>query len=84
MNSTLAVKLDHIPAGPGVYVYKDVSGVAIYVGKARSLRNRVRTYFQDSRDLDPRLSQMVACVRRGFVVTDTEGEALAAQPDQAA
>ena len=78
MNPTLTAKLDNIPAGPGVYVYRDAEGVPIYVGKARSLRNRVRTYFQDSRDLDPRLSQMLASVHDvEFVVTDTEGEALA-------
>jgi excinuclease ABC subunit C len=78
MNATLTGKLDNIPTGPGVYVYKDAAGLPIYVGKARSLRNRVRTYFQDSRDLDPRLSQMVTSVQDvEFVVTDTEGEALA-------
>lgn len=78
MNPTLSGKLESIPTGPGVYVYKDASGVPIYVGKARSLRNRVRTYFQDSRDLDPRLYQMVSSVYDvEFVVTDTEGEALA-------
>ena len=78
MNATLKGKLDTIPAGPGVYVYKDGSGMPIYVGKARSLRNRVRTYFQDSRNLDPRLFQMQTSIEDvEFVVTDTEGEALA-------
>ena len=78
MNSTIEIKLASIPAGPGVYVYKDASGAPIYVGKARSLRSRVRSYFQDSRDLDPRLSQMLNSIGdMEFVVTDTEGEALA-------
>ena len=78
MNSTIEVKLASIPAGPGVYVYKDAAGIPIYVGKARSLRSRVRSYFQDSRDLDPRLSQMLSSIGDvEFVVTDTEGEALA-------
>src|SRR5262245_11777260 len=78
MNPILEGKLENIPSGPGVYVYKDTSGVALYVGKARSLRNRVRTYFQDSRDLDPRLYQMRASIQDvEFIVTDTEGEALA-------
>jgi excinuclease ABC subunit C len=78
MNSTLEVKLESIPPGPGVYLYKDGSGLPIYVGKARSLRNRVRSYFQDSRDLDPRLYQMRSSIHDvEFVVTDTEGEALA-------
>jgi excinuclease ABC subunit C len=78
MNPVLQGKLESIPSGPGVYLYKDASGAAIYIGKARSLRNRVRTYFQDSRDLDPRLSQMMILIEDvEFVVTDTEGEALA-------
>jgi excinuclease ABC subunit C len=78
MNSILESKLETIPPGPGVYVYKDAAGAPIYVGKARSLRNRVRTYFQDSRDLDRRLFQMRASISDvEFVVTDTEGEALA-------
>ena len=77
-NSILENKLDNIPPGPGVYVYKDVSGAPIYVGKARSLRSRVRSYFQDSRDFDPRLYQMRTSIHDvEFVVTDTEGEALA-------
>jgi excinuclease ABC subunit C len=78
MNATIETKLKNIPPGPGVYLYKDASGTPIYVGKARSLRSRVRSYFQDSRDLDPRLSQMLSSVGDiEFVVTDTEGEALA-------
>jgi excinuclease ABC subunit C len=78
MKSILETKLESIPAGPGVYLYKDASGLPIYVGKARSLRNRVRSYFQDSRDFDPRLLQMRTSIHDvEFVVTDTEGEALA-------
>jgi excinuclease ABC subunit C len=78
MKSVLATKLESIPTGPGVYMYKDASGMSLYVGKARSLRNRVRSYFQDSRDFDPRLMQMKSSIHDvEFVVTDTEGEALA-------
>src|SRR5688572_21214205 len=78
MNSELEAKLKSIPPGPGVYMYKDAVGAPIYVGKARSLRNRVRTYFQQSRPLDPRLDQMRASIHDvDFFVTDTEGEALA-------
>jgi excinuclease ABC subunit C len=78
MNSELGTKLKSIPPGPGVYMYKDALGAAIYVGKARSLRSRVRTYFQQSRPLDPRLDQMRASIHDvEFFVTDTEGEALA-------
>jgi len=78
MNSALESKLRNIPSGPGVYIYKDTGGRPIYVGKSKSLRNRVRTYFQDSRNPGIRLDQLMeAIVDVEFIVTDTEGEALA-------
>ena len=78
MNPTVEAKLQRIPTGPGVYLYKDVSGLTIYVGKAKSLRNRVRTYFQDCRVLDERKDQMMDAIEDvEFIMTDTEGEALA-------
>jgi len=78
MNPTLEAKLKSIPPGPGVYLYKDASGQTIYVGKAKSLRNRVRTYFQLSADLEPmKDSMMFAIDDVEFIMTDTEGEALA-------
>src|SRR5437660_1647779 len=78
MSSTLEAKLKAIPPGPGVYLYKDAGGQTIYVGKAKSLRNRVRTYFQTSRDLDERKDQMMTAIEDvEFIMTDTEGEALA-------
>jgi excinuclease ABC subunit C len=78
MNPTVEAKLRNIPPGPGVYLYRDSSGQTIYVGKAKSLRNRVRTYFQESRNLDERKDQMMDCIEDvEFIMTDTEGEALA-------
>ncbi len=78
MNATVEAKLQRIPPGPGVYLYKDSAGQTIYVGKAKSLRNRVRTYFQLSRDLDERKDQMMDAIEDvEFIMTDTEGEALA-------
>src|SRR4029079_5797495 len=78
MNPTVESKLKRIPPGPGVYLYKDASTQTIYVGKAKSLRNRVRTYFQQSRDLDERKDQMMDAIEDvEFIMTDTEGEALA-------
>ena len=78
MNPVLEATLKNIPSGPGVYLYKDGSGAILYVGKARSLRHRVRSYFQQSRNLDPRLDQMRSSIHDAeFIVTDTEGEALA-------
>lgn len=78
MNPSVEAKLKRIPPGPGVYLYKDASSQTIYVGKAKSLRNRVRTYFQLSRDLDQRKDQMMDAIEDvEFIMTDTEGEALA-------
>ena len=78
MNAVLEAKLNRIPPGPGVYIYKDRANQTVYVGKAKSLRNRVRTYFQLSRDLDQRKDQMMDAIEDvEFIMTDTEGEALA-------
>ena len=72
MNPTLEAKLKNIPPGPGVYLYKDDSGETIYVGKAKSLRNRVRTYFQLSADFDVRKDQMAA-VAKQLVARESQG-----------
>ena len=78
MNPALESKLKNIPTSAGVYIYKDGTGSAIYVGKSKSLRNRVRTYFQDSRHPGIRLDHMLEAIEDvDFIVTDTEGEALA-------
>jgi excinuclease ABC subunit C len=76
--SRLETKLRAIPASPGVYLFRDAGGEVLYAGKAKSLRNRVRAYFQGARALDPRKEQMMSQVSDvEFIVTDTEGEALA-------
>jgi excinuclease ABC subunit C len=73
----LQQKLDNLPASPGVYLYKDFAGKIIYVGKARSLRHRVRSYFQDSRPLDSKTEHLVREVADlECIVTDNEVEAL--------
>lgn len=73
----LQQKIDHLPAEPGVYVYKNNQGKIIYVGKARSLRQRVRSYFQENRPLDPKTQCLVSEVADlEYIVTDSEVEAL--------
>ncbi len=70
-------KLDNLPADPGVYLFKDAAGDIIYVGKAQSLRSRVRSYFQRGGDLSPRLRLLVQQVADlDFVVADSHVEAL--------
>src|SRR4051812_20767494 len=74
---TLEEKLQNLPTQPGVYLHKDVAGKIIYVGKAKNLRNRVRSYFQSGRGHDPKTRQLVRRITDlEFIVTDTEVEAL--------
>jgi excinuclease ABC subunit C len=69
-------KLDDVPTNPGVYLMKDRAGKVIYVGKAASLRPRVRSYFQERADLTPRTAAMVDRVADvDWIVTDSEIEA---------
>jgi excinuclease ABC subunit C len=75
---SLADKLEQLPVRPGVYLFKDETGAIVYVGKARVLRDRVRSYFQASRPFDPHKGAMIAEIADlDLVVTDTEMEALA-------
>jgi excinuclease ABC subunit C len=77
MNDALADKLDHLPTRPGVYQHKDAEGKVLYVGKAKNLRSRVRSYFQESRPRDKRLRILVSKIEDvEVIVTDTEAEAL--------
>lgn len=77
MTDALLAKLKDLPAQPGVYFHKDVSGEIIYVGKAAILRNRVRQYFQKSRNRDPKTEALVAEIAdTDWMVVESELEAL--------
>ena len=70
-------ELKKLPARPGVYIMHDADDTIIYVGKAISLKNRVRQYFQGSRNLGIRKEQMVEQIARfEYIITDSELEAL--------
>ena len=74
---TLEDKLSRLPDRPGVYLYKDAKAAIIYVGKAASLRNRVRSYFHESRPRDPKTDSLVQQIRDlEYIVTDNELEAM--------
>ena len=77
MNQVLTQKLAELPSTPGVYLFRGRGGQILYVGKARSLKDRVRSYFQGSRIDSPRLDRLIESIRDLEVVaTDTEREAL--------
>jgi excinuclease ABC subunit C len=72
----LQLQADSLPLAPGVYLFKDPHGAILYVGKAKNLRKRVRTYFQ-GRGQDIKTSIMLAKVRQiDHITTQTEKEAL--------
>lgn len=76
-NEALQQKLDHLPKQPGVYKHLDGEGRILYVGKAKNLRSRVRSYFHKSRPRDGRIRVMLKKVEDvDVIVTDTEAEAL--------
>lgn len=70
-------ELKKLPAKPGVYIMHDEKDEIIYVGKAVSLKNRVRQYFQSSRNKGVKIEQMVTHIARfEYIITDSELEAL--------
>ena len=70
-------ELKKLPGKPGVYIMHDEADAIIYVGKAISLKNRVRQYFQSSRNKGVKIEQMVTHITRfEYIVTDSELEAL--------
>ena len=73
----LKEELKKLPACPGVYLMHNKTDEIIYVGKAVSLKNRVRQYFQSSRNKGAKIEQMVTHIQRfEYIVTDSELEAL--------
>jgi excinuclease ABC subunit C len=73
----LTEKLDRLPDRPGVYLYKDAKGQVVYVGKAASIRARVRSYFQISRARDAKTDALVDHIADvDYIVTSNELEAL--------
>lgn len=70
-------ELKKLPGKPGVYIMHDAEDAIIYVGKAVSLKNRVRQYFQSSRNKGPKIEKMVTHIARfEYIITDSELEAL--------
>lgn len=77
MRDELKAKVQSLPTRPGVYIFRDAGGEALYVGKAVNLRNRVRSYFQSPKSLTNKVLHMVNQIAGlEFITTDTEVEAL--------
>jgi excinuclease ABC subunit C len=77
MQFDLAEELKKLPRKPGVYIMRDAAGGVIYVGKARSLKNRVSQYFQSGHNHTPKVRMLVSKIRSfEYIVTDSEFEAL--------
>lgn len=69
-------KVKHLPSSPGVYLMKDSNGQIIYVGKAKNLKNRVRSYFQNSKAHTQKIIKLKASLKDfDYILTDTEFEA---------
>lgn len=74
---TIAEKLKTLPVSAGIYLHKNADGKILYVGKAKNLRNRVRQYFQSSRNQDIKTRRLVKLIDDfEFIVVDNEVEAL--------
>lgn len=77
LNPNLQQKLESLPKKPGVYQFMDKSGKIIYIGKAKVLRHRVRSYFQDGRPVDAKMLRLLSRIQDlEIIITDSEMEAL--------
>ena len=79
LSVSLEEKLNELPSSPGVYLHKDAAGKVIYVGKAKNLRSRVRSYFRAARPFDRKTDALVEQIAselagrfHGIIVTGTE------------
>src|SRR5213080_1198112 len=77
MKDRIQTQLEALPAKPGVYLFRDADGAVLYIGKAKSLRSRVRSYFQKGGDGRAQMTQLAGRVGDiEVIVTGTEVEAL--------
>ena len=77
MKDTLEKRIRALPAEPGVYIFKDISGKVLYVGKAKSLRDRISSYFQESTQVSSKLESMKRVLHDfEIIVCSSEIEAL--------
>jgi len=76
MTVNLKEKIKKLPLSPGVYLMKDFTDCIIYVGKAKKLKQRVQSYFHNSKNHSPKVVKLIAQIKDfDFILTDTEFEA---------
>lgn len=76
MKINLQEKVKNLPLSPGVYLMKDSLGQIIYVGKAKNLKNRVQSYFRNSKSHSPKVKKLIMHLKDfDYILTDTEFEA---------
>ncbi|KAA1296105.1 MAG: excinuclease ABC subunit UvrC [SAR202 cluster bacterium] len=76
-DSRFSERLNRTPTCPGVYRMRSKTGLVLYVGKASNLRNRLRSYFTNSRKPDPKVRRLVKLIEDfDFIITESEQEAL--------
>lgn len=72
----MKTKIQELPLSPGVYLMRDSQGTVIYVGKSKSLKKRVQSYFYNNKSHSPKVKRLVQHVKDlEHIVTDTEFEA---------
>ena len=76
MNDAIRLKLKELPTDSGVYMMRDKQGTIIYVGKAKNLKNRVRSYFNSSPKAEKVLAMVAKVEDFDYLITRTEEEAL--------
>lgn len=77
MNETISIKLARLPDSPGVYIMKNRAGDIIYIGKAKVLKNRVRSYFHSPHGHNQKTQALVSNIEDfEYIVTSSEMEAL--------
>jgi excinuclease ABC subunit C len=76
-NKKLKLKIKNLPTSPGVYIFRNKAGKIVYIGKAKNLRNRVRSYFQPIHKLEHKTARLASVIDDlELLVTDSEIEAL--------
>lgn len=76
MNDTIQLKIKELPTDPGVYIMRDIDNTVIYVGKARNLKNRVRSYFNSSVKTEKTYALVEKIVDFDYIIAKSEVDAL--------